>query len=93
MLTDPVQRAHQHKSLQEIAQLLEQALLTAEVLEYENDLDGTKSFKDVLDASVTFLVTKSEWLRSIYTFNTGVARLRRIVGDDITRNSKAKGAQ
>ena len=84
--------SHTMVKLNKRAMKAAKALLTAEVLEYENDLDGNKPFKDVLDASATFLLTKTEWLHSVYTFNTAVAQLHRMAGVDVTRISPAKGA-
>ena len=70
------------------------SLLVAEAHEYENDLNGTKEFKDVLEASGAFLFRKSEWLRSVYAFNTGVSRLSRVIGVSLTAHSlPAKGAK
>lgn len=59
------------------------SLLTSKAHLYEDGLDPIP-FKDVLDASVTYLRQKSEWLRAVYAFNVSVAQLSRVVGDDVT---------
>ncbi len=69
------------------------SLLTLNAHEYENGIDDSTTFKMVLDASVTYLSQKSEWLKAVHAFNLSVARLSRtvgvnIVGVDITEQSK-----
>ena len=61
------------------------SLLTLKAQEYENGVADIPPFKDVLDASVTYLSQKSEWLKAIYAFNVGLARLSRVVGVDVTQ--------
>ena len=60
------------------------SLLTSKAHLYEDGLEPMP-FKDVLDASVQYLMQKSEWLKSVYSFNVGVAQLSRLVGTDVTR--------
>lgn len=62
------------------------SLLTLKAQEYENGVADIPPFKDVLEASVTYLSQKSEWLQAIYTFNVGLARLSRVVGVDVTQS-------
>jgi outer membrane protein TolC len=64
------------------------SLFVSKVQEYENGIDESTTFKDVLESSVTYLVKKSEWLKSVYAYNTSVARLRRAVGADLGRSGK-----
>lgn len=59
------------------------SLFVSSVQEYENGIDDTASFKDVLESSVSYLVSKSEWLKSVYAFNIAVARLNRAVGSNV----------
>ena len=60
------------------------ALFVSKVQAYENGGDDSVTMKEVLDAAVTHLQRKSDWLRSVYSFNTGVAHLSRVVGTDVT---------
>jgi outer membrane protein TolC len=59
------------------------SLFVSNVQEYENGIDDSTSFQDVLESSVSYLVRKSEWLKSIYAFNTAVARLKRAIGGNL----------
>ena len=61
------------------------SLLTSKAHLYEDGLEPMP-FQEVLDASVQYLVQKSEWLQSVYSFNVGVAQLSRLVGVDVTRH-------
>ena len=61
------------------------SLLTSKAQLYEDGIEPIP-FKDVLDASVTYLARKSEWLQSVYAFNTGVTQLSRVVGTDISQH-------
>lgn len=59
------------------------SLLVLQVQEYENGVDDSVKFEDVLSASVAYLSQKSEWLRSVHAFNVSVARLSQAVGADV----------
>ena len=61
------------------------SLLTLKAHEYENGVDDSVKFDEVLNAAVAYLGQKAEWLRSVHTFNSGVARLSQAVGTDITK--------
>ncbi len=65
------------------------SLLTAMVLEYEDGIDESVTFDDVLRAHVEYLSQKSEWLQAIYAFNLSVARLSRVVGIDLSGENGA----
>ena len=68
------------------------SLLTSKAHLYEDGLEPLP-FQEVLDASVQYLVQKSEWLQSVYSFNVGVAQLSRLVGADVTRHRCAKNLE
>ena len=61
------------------------ALFVSKAQAYENGVDDSVTMKEVLEAAVTHLQRKSEWLRSVYAFNTGVSRLSRVIGTDVTK--------
>ena len=60
------------------------SLFVSKVNVYEDGVDDSVKFKDVLDASITYVRMKSEWLRTVYDFNLGTARLSQTVGADLS---------
>jgi outer membrane protein TolC len=65
------------------------SLLTSKAQLYEDGLEPLP-FKDVLDASVTHVQQKSEWLKTVYALNVSVAQLSRVVGTDVTAHQCPK---
>ena len=86
-LTQVWKAARDNRELERIqfrAMKAARSLLTSKAHLYEDGLEPIP-FQQVLDASVQYLVQKSEWLKSVYSFNVGVAQLSRLVGTDVTR--------
>jgi len=73
--------------LQKRAMKAAHSLLTLKTTEYENGIDDSTSFKDVLEAAVQHVSQKSEWLKAVQAFNLSIARLNRMVGTDITQGA------
>ncbi len=69
--------------VQERAMKAARSMLVLRTQEYENGVDDSARFKDVLDAAVGYLSQKSEWLSATYAFNGAVLRLSRLVGEDV----------
>jgi outer membrane protein TolC len=87
-LTQVWQAARDNRALERMqyrAMKAARSLLTSKAHLYEDGLEPMP-FQEVLDASVQYLVQKSEWLQSVYSFNVGVAQLSRLVGVDVTRH-------
>jgi len=85
-LTQVWRRARDNRVLERMqyrAMKAARSLLTSKAHLYEDGLEPIP-FKEVLDASVQYLVQKSEWLKSVYSFNVGVAQLSRLVGVDVS---------
>lgn len=78
---------HEQLELQRRAMKAAKSLRTLKALEYTAGVDVATTFEDVLNASVTYLTQRSEWLQAIYGFNLSIARLSRVVGTDITKVS------
>jgi len=62
------------------------SLLVSHVQTYEDGIDENVTLDTILGAASTYLKRKAEWLRSVYTFNLGVAQLSRVIGTPMGQN-------
>ncbi len=82
-----VKDLHEMVAINKDAEKAARALFVSRVQAYEDGVDDSVTIKDVLGQAVTWIARRSEFLKTVYGFNTQWAHLARVVGVDLMPRS------